>query len=517
MMHLTESDEECILMTTGNGTPLNHHTPFCRERYCSWFIEIECNDASAYQSLRPIRRSGLTERDNREQWNQLYRLLKQSKKMAKWRRMGLPQCIILIHYPWYARQTLFNSFGGNTLTWLMDTRTYDKVHSFSEMFISKNQDYGNLQNKEPDDLQALIFDAIKGENVDPLLISAIEQHELQCRTIDNLQRHQQHRYKLNTLESMLHKHRYALNTLEHTKATKEGFSKDIKNQEDRLNTLESMLQTKATKDSVTKHFHDYTKTVHTVSSNLRDYKGKLQTLNTQVQSNSTVTKQMTEQLHTIRQQQEDHHHRLEHIFELFERFKQSHWDTLQDALQTDMEARKVWATRIDNTVEQCLEHITTVQKECKALQEQVMEYQPRVKCIEDDLVSAQSTLETIQNDQTQEATFLSTLIRELQQTCEESAAKWKAYTVDKEQFQQQIETNHTDMQNWCHTTLSQENKARMEQLEQRDTEVTTLQHTCTQLQHQMSQYEQTLTYHRWVGSIVFGVWLCLWLFLDTLF
>lgn len=476
MMHLTESDDECILMTTGNGTPLNHHTPFCRERYCSWFIEIQCNDGTTYQSLS---RAGLTQHHHRVEWNQLCNLLKQSKKMAKWRQIGLPQCIILIHYPWYARQTLFNSFGGNTLTWLIDTRTYEIVHSLSETFISKNQDYGNLQNKEPDDLQALIFDTIKGGNVDPLLISAIEQHELQCRTIDNLQRHQQHRYKLNTLESMLH--------------------------------------TKATKDSVTKHFHDYTKTVHAVSSNLRDYKGKLQTLNTQVQSNSTVTKQMTEQLHTIRQQQEDHHHRLEHIFERFELFKQSHWDTLQDALQTDMEARKVWETRIDNTVEQCQEHITTVQKECKALQEQVMEYQPRVKCIEDDLVRAQSTLETIQNDQTQEATLLSILNRDLQQTCEESADKWKAYTVDKEQFQQQIETHYTDMQKWCHTTLSQENKAQMEQLKQCDTEVTTLQHTCTQLQHQMSQYEQTLTYHRWVGSIVFGVWLCLWLFLDTPF
>ena len=74
MMHLTESDEECILMATGNGTPLNHHTPFCRERYCSWFIEIQCNDGTTYQSLS---RAGLTQHHHRVEWNQLCNLLKQ--------------------------------------------------------------------------------------------------------------------------------------------------------------------------------------------------------------------------------------------------------------------------------------------------------------------------------------------------------------------------------------------------------------------------------------------------------
>ena len=135
---------------------------------------------------------------------------------------------------------------------------------------------------------------------------------------------------------------------------------------------------------------------------------------------------------------------------------------------------------------------------------------------------------------------LSKAIANLQHDHEDTSAKLTAQAVVSELHQTKIDTIQTvlhtiqDSQRNVQHTLCADLESRgdwttcvmtkIEHLEQRYTEWDTLshrlhslQHTCTQLQHQMSQYEQTLTYHRWVGSIVFGVWLCLWLFLDTLF
>lgn len=250
----------------------------------------------------------------------------QTSNVGRWKTLGLPQCLVVLHYPDYTIDKHYSQ--KNTLYLCIHTKNYDVLWCGRHFFVHSADDIIN------------IIQCDMNENQNKVAI-LVRQHELHCRILQNTR-------LTAKCDTQLQQHRQRIDEQEVRLNQVSGLQKDTHTQFNDVRNQQRNMQNQLVQ---------HTRTIDQVSTTMAHATHDLQECcddaHTRLTAQATVS--------------EMHQNRLDTLQADIERIRstllvlQNTQSAMQATLEADIEARCDWSTELVSQLKDCEARVLVLQ------------------------------------------------------------------------------------------------------------------------------------------------------------